>query len=64
MIASNVMILDEGKMSWQMSMRFHRHLPYHTILALSKKAAEKNMIQFKIGYVNDSCVMDRIIKSS
>ena len=63
MIASNVMILDEGKMSWQMSMRFHRHLAY-TILTLSKKAAEKNMIQFKIGYVNDSCVMNRIIKSS
>ena len=63
MIASNVMILDEGKMSWQMSMRFHRHLTY-TILTLSKKAAEKNMIQFKIGYVNDSCVMNRIIKSS
>ena len=51
-------------MSSQMGMRFHRHLA-SAILTLSKKAAERNLTKQvpHQGLLNDSDVIERIIKS-
>ena len=44
MIANNDITLIDGKMSSQMSMRFHRHLT-NSILTLSKNVAKTNLIK-------------------
>ena len=50
-------------MSSQVSMRFHRHLT-KTLVKLSKSCGNKsNKIGTKLGTLNDSNVIDRMIKS-